>query len=45
MAERRPSQSLNLQGRMEVCTIEERRARLEVLIRGLIAGRDEETQR
>jgi hypothetical protein len=36
-AEGRPSQSLNLQGRMEVCTVEERRARLEVLIRKLAA--------
>jgi uncharacterized protein DUF5681 len=40
--EGKPSQSLNLQGRMEVCTVEERRARLEVLIRKLSAGQEEE---
>jgi uncharacterized protein DUF5681 len=41
-AEGRPSQSLNLQGRMEVSTVEERRARLEVLIRKLSAWEEGE---
>jgi hypothetical protein len=30
---------------MELCTLEKRRARIEVLIRKLIAGQEEETQR
>lgn len=34
-AEGRPSQSLKLQGRMDVCTVEERKARIGVLVRKL----------
>jgi Family of unknown function (DUF5681) len=39
-AEGRPSQSLNLQGRMEVATLEERRARLERMLTQLALSQE-----
>lgn len=39
-AEGRPSQSLNLQGRMEVSTLEERRARVERMLNQLALSQE-----
>ena len=39
-AEGRPSQSLNLQGRMEVSTLEERRARVERMLNHLALSQE-----